>query len=98
MSRLGEVAAGGRRVQDGQLQLLVWPDNEHCARGQRQASLILLVRIKTAIPATQQLGMRREEQHTTGAQLMPSRQGAVRHADQQYPACEFEPYVTSVES
>jgi hypothetical protein len=57
MSRLGEVAAGGRRIQDGQLQFFVGSDDEHCARGQGQASLVLLVRVQAAVPAQQNRGL-----------------------------------------
>ena len=45
-----EVAARRSRVQDAQLKLLVGADDEDGAGGQRQAGLVLFVRVQTAVP------------------------------------------------
>jgi hypothetical protein len=50
-AHLGEVASGGCRVEDGQLEALVWADDENCASRQRNASLVLLIWVQHSIPA-----------------------------------------------
>ncbi len=53
-AHLGEVAAGGGGVEDGQLEALVGAHNENGARRQRDAGLVLLVRVKHPIPVCYQ--------------------------------------------
>lgn len=47
---LREVASCGGRVQDGQLEALVWADDKDSPCGQGQALGILLIRVQHPIP------------------------------------------------
>lgn len=51
-AHLREVAASGGGVEDGQLQALVRANDENSASSQRNASLVLLIWVQHAIPAS----------------------------------------------